>query len=384
MAILSYTTYVQSRRATANAIAANQQRAIAEKHAVQELANAREARRAQLKAEEAQRIAEEEREKALNQERIAASQRSAARAQIYQIRTGELYTSTLLAIDSWQKSPSDEAEEILRKNIGLLPLPIVQTSQSGNINALELNPNAETFLTASDDGTACVWNLKDGTQLFCATSTTSMQDATFAMNGRSLVVGDESGIVQVLNAEDGSVEREFEAGSPVRDVDIGPDGKTLAISRENGLITIVDIQNSKSNGYNLTLTGKLTVADFSPNGQWMAAGSESGTVTVWNLSTRQIYSSGRHKGEVLTIRFSPNSRFVVSGGADNYAVGFDTQKGEEVFRLLHSDWVEEVAFPLNGLWLATASDDARIRIWDLNSGKERLILFQDAAITNVK
>ena len=383
MAILSYTTYVQSRRATANAIAANQQRAIAEKHAVQELANAREARRAQLNAEEAQRIAEEEREKALNQERIAASQRSAARAQIYQIRTGELYTSTLLAIDSWQKSPSDEAEEILRKNIGLLPLPIVQASQNGNINALELNPNGETFLTASDDGTACVWNLKDGAELFCVTSSTVMNDSTFALGGKSIVTGDESGIVKVLNAENGNVEREFAPGSPVRDVDIGPDGKLLAISRENGLITIVDIQNLKSNGYNLTLTGKLTVADFSPNGQWMAAGSESGTVTVWNLSTRQIYSSGRHKGEVLTIRFSPSSRFVVSGGADNYAVGFDTQKGEEVFRLPHSDWVEDVAFPLNGLWLATASDDARIRIWDLNSGKERLILFQDAAITSV-
>ena len=383
MAILSYTAVIQSRRATENAIAANQQKAIAEKNAVQALENAREARKAQAKAEDAQRVAEEEREKALNQERIAASQRSAARAQIYQSRTGELYTSTLLAIDSWQKSPSDEAEEILRKNIGLLPLPVVQASRDGNINTLEISPNGETFLTASDDGSACAWNLKDGTELFCATSSTSMIDATFAQDGRSIVVGDDSGIVQVLNAEDGSVERVFEPGSPVRDVDIGPDGKTLAISRENGLITIVDIQNPKSKGYNLTLTGKLTVADFSPNGQWMAAGSESGTVTVWNLGTRQIYSSGRHKGEVLTIRFSPNSRFVVSGGADNYAVGFDTQKGEEVFRLPHSDWVEEVAFPLNGLWLATASDDARIRIWDINSGKERLILFQDAAITNV-
>src|SRR6185503_7325268 len=281
-------------------------------------------------------------------------------------------------------SPSDEAEEILRKNISLLPLPVAQVSQSGNITALEMSPDGNTFLTASDDGTACLRNLKDGKEVFCATSSTPINDAIFALDGASIVTGDESGIVKVLNAEDGTVQREFAPGLPVRDLDIGPDGKLLSIARANGLVTIVDILNTKSNGYNLTLSGTLTVADFSPNGQWMAAGSNAGTATVWNLSTKQIYSSGRHKGEVLTIQFSPNSRFVISGGADNYAVGFDTQKGEEVFRVLHADRVEDVTFPRTGSWFVTASDDARVRIWDVNTGKERLILFQDGAITEVK
>lgn len=392
MAILSYLALDQSKQATANAIAANQQREIADRNAVQALENARAARKAQQEAEEAQLVAETEREKALEQERIAASQRSAARAQIYQTRTGELYTSTLLAIDSWQRSPSDEAEEILRKNISLLPQPVVQAAHDGNINTLEINPDGDIFLTASDDGTACLWNRQDGKKQLCAStpageneSPPPVKDAVFALGGEAIVMGDESGIVRVINADTGDVQREFSPGSPVRDLDIGPDGKLLSIARENGLITIVDIQNTRSNGYNLTLTGKLTVADFSPNGQWMAAGSETGTVAVWNLSDRNtIYSSGRHKGEVLAIQFSSNGRFVISGGADNYAVGFDTQKGEEVFRLLHSDWVEDVAFPANNSWFVTASADARVRIWDINTGKERLILFQDGAITEVK
>jgi len=384
MAVLSFYAVIQKNQATENAIKANQNRDVAERNATRALNNEREARRAQELAEEAQRTAEAEREKALNQERIAASQRSAARAQIYQIRTGELYTSTLLAIDSWQKSPSDEAEEILRKNISLLPRPVVQVSQTGNITALELSPDGNTFLTASEDGTACLRNLKDGKEVFCATSSTSINDAIFALDGASIVTGDESGSVKVLNAENGNVEREFAPGLPVRDLDIGPDGKLLSIARENGLVTIVDILNTRANGYNLTLSGRLTVADFSPNGQWMAAGSDAGTVTVWNLSNRKIYSSGRHKGEVHTIQFSPNSRFVISGGTDNYAVGFDTQKGEEVFRVLHADSVEDVTFPETGSWFVTASDDARVRIWDVNTGKERLIMFQDGAITEVK
>ena len=181
MAILSYTAIIQKNQATANAIKANENRELAERNATRALNSEKEARSAQKLAEDAQRIAEEEREKALNQERIAASQRSAARAQIYQSRTGELYTSTLLAIDSWQKSSSDEAEEILRKNISLLPLPVVQVSQNGSITALELHPDGNMFLTASEDGMACLRNLNDGTEIFCATSSTSMNDAIFAI-----------------------------------------------------------------------------------------------------------------------------------------------------------------------------------------------------------
>jgi hypothetical protein len=121
LSILSYTTYQQSELATKNFIEASKQARIAQVNEDEARKNEREARKAQLEAET-------EREKALEQERIAKeqeliaeAQRSAARAQIYQTRTGELFTSTLLALDSWEKSPSVEAEEILRKNIGQLP-----------------------------------------------------------------------------------------------------------------------------------------------------------------------------------------------------------------------------------------------------------------------
>ena len=395
LAILSYTAYRQSVLATHNAILANQNAEIANKHAETARKNEREARKAQLDAETDSVKKHWSRSESPGiRKRIAEAQRSAAKAQIYQIRTGELYASTLLAIDSWQKSPSDEAEEILRKNIGLLPIPIaqgtdsasvnsvVQSSYPGNINSLEMSPNGETFLTASGGvttGAACMWNLKNGSTLFCSTSTTSMNDAIFVLGGKSIAIADETGAVKILNAENGSVEREFSLGSPIRDLDTSVDGKMLSIARENGNITIVNLLNAKDKGYNLKLTGTLTVSDFSSNGKQFAAASEAGTVTVWNLATGKIYSDGRHRGEVFALRFSPNGRSVISGGADNYAAGFDTQTGEEVFRLLHSDWVKDIAFAQSGTWFVTASDDARVRVWDLSSGRERLIMFQDSA-----
>jgi WD40 repeat protein len=383
LAILSYTTYLQSVRATKNAIEADKQAQIAKVSADEARKSEKEARKAQQEAERERQKAIEQEKIAKDQERVAQAQRSAARAQIYQTRTGELYTSTLLALESWEKSPSDEAEQILRENISLLPLPVAQAYQNASITALEFSPDGNTFLTASADGSACVRNLNDAKDLFCATSSTSINDAIFVSGGKSIAVGDEAGLVQILDATNGAVIRKIEAGSPIRDLDVSPNGKDLALARANGNITILSIDNTEKPGYSLHLSGKFTVATFSPNGRWYAAGSDTGVVTVWNLNTNKIFSGSRHRGTVFAIRFSPNSRFVVSGGADNYAVGFDTQSGNQVFQFPHSDWVRDIAFAPDSAWLATASDDARVRVWDLSSGREELNMFQDGAITNL-
>jgi WD40 repeat protein len=384
LAILSYTAIKESvaaraseKDAVAQKVEAVRQKGLAENYAAIAVTNQH---TAELYAQDALK----QKNRAERNARIAEAQRSTARAQIYQTRTGELYTSTLFALDSWEKSPSDEAEVILRKNISLLPLPVAQLHQDGSISTMEVNPDSTSFLTTTDKGTICVRNIKDGKEIFCTTNPQPVNDAIFVQGGKSIAIADDSGLVQILNATNGTVERKIDAGFSVRDLDIGPNGKDLAIARQNGDITILNIENQKDKGYNLKLTGRLTAADLSPDGRWYAAGSESGTVTVWNLNSTKIFSSARHKGAIHTIRFSPNSRFVISGGADNYAVGFDTQTGQEVFRLLHSDVVEDIAFSPDGSRFATASDDARVRVWDLSTGREDLIMSQDSAITKVQ
>src|SRR5215510_3048937 len=74
----------------------------------------------------AQALAEANEQDAKEKTNLANAQRSAAFSQIYQARPGGLTTSTLLAIDSWQRSPSFQAEDLIRTNVSLLPLPVAQ------------------------------------------------------------------------------------------------------------------------------------------------------------------------------------------------------------------------------------------------------------------
>jgi WD40 repeat protein len=69
---------------------------------------------------------------------------------------------------------------------------------------------------------------------------------------------------------------------------------------------------------------------------------------------------------------------------DGYAVLARTLDGQEVYRLLHEDWVTDIAFNSNSSWFATVSNDNRIRLWDTGDGEERLRMAQDGFVNEVR
>jgi WD40 repeat protein len=384
MAFLSYAAIQQSKLANQKAIEADQQREVAKTSEAEAVQNAREARQAQKQAEDAKAQAEKAREEAEVSRNTAAAQRSAARAQIYQYRPGELYTSTLLAIDSWQTIESAEAEEILRKNISLLPIPVKQMTHAGRINAIEFNTEGNIFVTAGAEGSVCAWQVADGKNLFCADSPGSVNDAVFSPVENIIVTGDSEGYVQIINASAGTVAKQIPLGSPIRDVDIQRSGRFAAVTSDNGKITLIDLNTRAISGIDLEGTN-IKFAAFSPNGLQIATGSGNGVVSLWYLNqSNRVVNTRKHNGAILTLEFSPNGAYLVTGGVDGAVVVTDTKTGNEKFRVFHDDQVKDIAFSPNGNWFVTVSNDRKIRVWDINNGRQILAMSQSNFVQAVK
>jgi WD40 repeat protein len=402
MAVLSYTAWQQS-------ILARQNEALANDKAVEAQLNAEEANRQRIEADAARQDAEDARALAVENEITAEAQRSAARAQIFQNRPGELYTSTLLAVDSMRRDPSEEAEEILRRNIRLLPLPVAQHSQTGRINALAFSHEGNTFATASADGTVCAWRIQETvSNLFCTPpDQPSVSAVTFSPDDALIAMGNQSGLIQILDAETGNVLHAYQRVEPrvstvelidvsngissdestlleipVRNINFRPPrGGQLAVTYEDGHIPVFNWETGETSS-RLQTVSRPNVVGFSRNGAWFVAGSESGSVSVWNLSDHNRFSPTSHRGGVLALAFSPTDNKVATAGNDNTAM-VNLSIAKQLFRIPDQPLVRDLAFSPDGSRLATASADRRIRIWDTTLGVEQLTMVQHGSVNEV-
>lgn len=346
---------------------ANDNKKAAERSAMTAVANEHIAATQKAIAQTNEQLAKTNEKLAQDNETAAKAQRNAAEALVYQGKAAGLNTSTLLAIDSWQTDKTDESENILRHNIDQLPIPIAQMQQADAINSFDLNKDGLRFVSSSADGTACVWKIKDGHQEFCVKHEGEKQainSAIFTRDGKTLITGGDDGTVRFWNSMDGKFEKKLDFGTPISALNTSPDGKWLAIGRSDSFMTAVHLSDPKQPPLDVAVPGAVSTIVISPDGQWGGIGTYSGQVEIWYVGSKYTVPGPVHDGGVFAIAFSPDSKLIISGGADSKARLAKTQSGKELFDFGQGDWVEDLAFGPDGTWFVTASDDNRLWVWN--------------------
>lgn len=163
----------------------------------------------------------------------------------------------------------------------------------------------------------------------------------------------------------------LKADGMVWSVAFSPDGKWLACGTEASTVIIWDLltgkQVRKLDAFKSKSIGGVT---FSPDGKHLATvGSFPGSPWIWEAETGKVVAK-LEKGGGWSIHYSPDGKRL-AWSATNETTLWDPVGNKEVARLGgHQAPIQYETFSRDGNRLATIAVDGEVKLWDVVSGKE--------------
>jgi WD40 repeat protein len=107
----------------------------------------------------------------------------------------------------------------------------------------------------------------------------------------------------------------------------------------------------------------------SKDGRWIAAGTNSGAVFVWDAQTyEKVFSHREDAYNIKGADFSPDSSRLVSASSSKTASIWDVATRKQVQTLSHGTHLRAAKYSPQGDRIATATPDS-VRVWDSNDGR---------------
>ena len=261
--------------------------------------------------------------------------------------------------------------------------PVALKGHIAAVNSVAFSDDGRWLATGSDDATARLWDMADPTL------------ASVLLRGQDLpvtkvVISPGSAPRHLVTMGDGADARLWNVPDPLVDPvvlrgQVMPNIIGMAVSSAGNWVATSSADDSKLVLWStkdprqpqreLPIPSPSHAIAFSADGRWLAAKSQDRhVISLWSLadlSKPPLNLVENEWGDVRTLRFSPDNRWLVSGtsgGTVNiWDVSGEGPTLEPRHRCRQGEGIREPAFSADGRFLATAAQGVSARLWDLAS-----------------
>lgn len=248
----------------------------------------------------------------------------------------------------------------------------VMRGHADAVLGVDFSPDRARIVTASNDGTARLWETETGNLVKELKGHTAVvRSALFSPDGRLIATASNDGTARLWEADSGRELTTLQGHTKeVRTARFNPDGTRLVTASDDGTARVWDTATGHEVVAALRAhSGVVTYAAFSGDSASVVTAGTDGTARVWNLATGNHLLLEGHENEVNMAAFSPDGELVVTASADWTARIWRVSDGRSYILRGHTGPVNGVAFSADGTLIVTASDDKTARVWDVKTGR---------------
>ena len=280
---------------------------------------------------------------------------------------------------------------------------IARMAHDRPVTLVAFSPNGK-YIVSGSGGTARVWEIATGNEIAHIPYDDFVNSVAFSTEGKYLVSGYQDHTVRVWETLTGKEVARMIHDDSVRSVAFSPDGKYLVSGSQDRTARVWEIATGKELA-RMTYDDVVNSVAFSPDGRYVISGSQDGTARVWEALTGKELARMTHDGPVNFVVFGPDSKYVISAGCDNYDAGTEgcTQAsvivwqatGEnEVAPVTHEGWAIPATFSPDGRYIVSGGCDkydvstytctqGSARVWETLTGKEVAHTIHDEGVASV-
>ncbi|UCC89741.1 MAG: protein kinase [Anaerolineales bacterium] len=251
--------------------------------------------------------------------------------------------------------------------------PRLFAGHTNQIREVKVSPDGHYVLSASLDGTVRLWDLQTGAEVRRFVSVTDIHSVAFSPNGETFLLGDGNGAIRLWDIQPPPDPRTFSGHTnTVTAAKFSPDGRTLLTGSTDETARLWDVATGRELHVLMGHTDWVISVAISPDGHYaLTSGIADNTARLWDIETGQEMHVFKHPAPVFGVAFSPDDRYILTGGDDKVAHLWNIKTGQEIRTFEQPPNIFSVAFLPNSRYLLTGSGyDGSARLWNTETGQE--------------